>query len=67
MPRVLHFSAIHYYSEAAGEVGTMVETERAEESESSGETASRERPNMQNMGISLNQSGHWNKDGAGCY
>ena len=36
-----------------GEVGTMVETERAEESESSGETASRERPNMQNMGISL--------------
>ena len=31
----------------------MVETERAEESESSGETASGERPNMQNMGISL--------------
>ena len=31
----------------------MVETERAEESESSGETESGERPNMQNMGISL--------------
>ena len=27
--------------------------EKAEESESSGETASGERPNMQNMGISL--------------